>query len=305
MPSKAANNQITRMSTSAWLQLLLLGVVWGGTFVFAKIAIAELHPLTLVFLRVAIAAVALHAYLLYRGPSFGLALPHMGGFFLLAIMNNVIPFSLIFLGQTELGAGLASVFYATTPFWTIIVANLVTSDEKLSWNKGLGVLLGIGGTLVMVGPGILEGLNGSNWAKLAVIAASISYAFAVIYAKRFREIPSSVIATAQLSCSTLIMFPIVLLAVGLDGTFSASAHVWAAVMGLGLISTALGFILYFNILASSGATNASLVTLVVPATAILLGTLLLGEHLRLFEFAGMTLIGLGLITIDGRVFDRH
>ncbi|NTG02966.1 DMT family transporter [Agrobacterium rhizogenes] len=293
------------MSANSWLQLLLLGVVWGGTFVFAKVAIEEIHPLTLVLLRVGIAAIALHLYLLYRGPSFTLAFPYMAGFFFLALLNNVIPFSLIFLGQTELGAGLASVFYATTPFWTILVANVLTNDEKFSWNKGLGVLLGIIGTLIMVGPGLFEGLGGSNWAKLAVIGASISYAFAVIFAKRFRQIPSSVIATAQLTCSTVIMLPVVLLVVGVNGTFDASTHVWAAVIALGLISTALGFILYFNILASSGATNASLVTLVVPVSAILLGTLFLGEQLRLYELLGMTIIGLGLITIDGRVFERR
>jgi drug/metabolite transporter (DMT)-like permease len=304
MPSQIVKTQIAPMKAGAWLQLLLLGVVWGGTFVFAKMAIAELHPLTLVFLRVGIAGVALHLYLFSRGPSFTIAFPHMRGFFVLALLNNVIPFSLIFLGQTELGAGLASVFYATTPFWTIIVANLLTEDEKFSWNKGLGILLGILGTLIMVGPGIVEGLSGSNWAKLAVVGASISYAFAVIYAKRFRNIPSPVIATAQLSCSTVIMLPIVLFAVGFHGTFDASANVWAAVLGLGLVSTALGFILYFNILASSGATNASLVTLVVPVSAILLGTLFLGEQLKLFEFLGMAMIGLGLITIDGRIFDR-
>lgn len=135
-----------------WAQLLLLGAIWGGSFFFARIAVSELPPLVLVLFRVAIAATALQLYLAVRGPSFRLALPHAGLFFLLALANNVIPFSLIFAGQTELGAGVASVLNSTTPFWTLILANALTSDEKLSWNKLAGIALGIAGTAVMIGP---------------------------------------------------------------------------------------------------------------------------------------------------------
>ena len=157
--------------------LILLGAIWGGSFFFARIAVAEIPPLTLVLLRVAIAGAALHLYLLARGPSFALALPHLPMLSsLLALLNNVIPFSLIFAGQTALGAGLASVLNATTPFWTIIIANALTSDEKLSWNKVAGMLLGIAGTAVMIGPGLIAGLGGPVWAKFALIGASLSYA---------------------------------------------------------------------------------------------------------------------------------
>ena len=123
------------MSAADWAKLLLLGAIWGGSFFFARVAVAEMHPLTLVMFRVLIAAAALHVYLLARGPSFRLALPLAGSFFLLALVNNVLPFSLIFTGQTAMGAGLAAVLNSTTPFWTILIANAVTSDEKLSWNK--------------------------------------------------------------------------------------------------------------------------------------------------------------------------
>ena len=146
------------MSAVDWAKLLLLGAIWGGSFFFARIAVAEMHPLTLVLFRVLIAATALHIYLLARGPSFRLALPMAGSFLLLALINNVIPFSLIFAGQTEMGGGLASVTNATTPFWTILLASLLTRDERLSWNKLAGIMLGIVGTAVMVGPGILPAL---------------------------------------------------------------------------------------------------------------------------------------------------
>ncbi|TIY09691.1 MAG: DMT family transporter, partial [Mesorhizobium sp.] len=168
------------MAVKDWAQLLLLGAIWGGSFFFARIAVAEIPPLLLVLFRVAIAALALHLYLGLRGPSFRLALPHAGLFFLLALVNNVIPFSLIFAGQTELGAGVASVLNSTTPFWTLILANALTSDEKLSWNKLAGIALGIVGTAVMIGPGLLAGLGGPVWAKFALVGASLSYAVALM-----------------------------------------------------------------------------------------------------------------------------
>lgn len=298
--SAAANTK--PMSPTDWAQLLLLGAIWGGSFFFARIAVAEMHPLVLVLFRVAIAAAALQIYLATRGISFRLALPYAGGFFLLAILNNVIPFSLIFAGQTQLGAGIASVLNATTPFWTIVLANALTADEKITWNKIAGVLLGVAGTAVMIGPSLLTGFAGPVWPKLALIAASLSYALALMVAKRFRALPPTVVATAQLTCSTIVMIPVVLFTQDPAHLFAASAPVWTAVVALALLSTAFAYILYFNLVASAGATNASLVTLVVPASAILLGALFLGERLDAVEMAGIALIGLGLLTIDGRMF---
>lgn len=294
-----------RMSAFDWGRILLLGAIWGGSFFFARIAVSEMHHLTLVMFRVAIAAAALHIYLLARGPSFRLALPIAGSLLVLALVNNVVPFSLIFAGQTEMGAGLASVLNATTPFWTILIANAVTSDEKLSANKVAGVLLGIAGVAVMVGPGIVASLGGPVWAKFAMVGASISYAVALIFSRRFKRVPPAIVATGQLTASTAVMIPVVLLWNGPAGLFAASPPVWAAVFALALVSTAFAYILYFGIIGSAGATNASLVTLIVPVSAILLGFVFLGERLELFEVAGMLLIGLGLMTIDGRVFRRR
>jgi drug/metabolite transporter (DMT)-like permease len=287
-----------------WGLILLLGAIWGGSFFFARIAVQEIPPLTLVLFRVAIAAVALHVYLGIRGPSFRLALPYALPFFGLALLNNVIPFSLMFAGQTEIGAGLASVLNATTPFWTLIVASFLTADEKLTWNKAAGIALGIAGTVVMIGPGIVAGAGGPVWAKLALIGTALSYAFAFVVAKRFRLLPPVIVATGQLTASTLIMVPVVLLAHGADGVLAASPEVWAAVLALALLATAFAYIVYFSIVASAGATNASFVTLIVPVSAILLGAMFLGERLEFFEMAGMALIGGGLVTIDGRLLAR-
>jgi drug/metabolite transporter (DMT)-like permease len=293
------------MSAREWMLLLLLGAIWGGSFFFARIAVTEIPPLVLVLLRVGIASVALHIYLLVAGPSFGAVFIKIGPFLVLALLNNVIPFSLIFAGQTQMGAGLASVLNATTPMWTLIVTSLLSHNDKLTWNKLAGVLLGIAGTGVMIGPGLVAGLGGSVWAKFALVGAALSYAFALVFARRyFAGIPSRLVAAGQLTASTIIMIPVVAALYGSSAWVSASPHVWAAVLGLALLSTAFAYVLYFRILASSGPTNASLVTLIVPASAILLGVIFLNERLEAFEVVGMALIGLGLITIDGRLFSR-
>lgn len=285
--------------------LVLLGAIWGGSFFFARVAVAEIPPLNLVLFRVAIAALALHLYLAVAGPSFRLAFPMAASFFLLAILNNIIPFTLMFAGQTEIGAGLASIINATTPFWTMIFANLLTDDEKLSWNKVAGVALGMAGTAVMVGPGMLAGLGGPVWAKLALLGMALSYGCAGIYARRFRALPPQVVATGQLTASAVMMIPVVLLWHGTHGLFTASAEAWASVLGLAVLSTSIAYILFFSLIRSAGATNTSLVTLVVPVSAILLGALFLGERLEMFEITGMGLIALGLVAIDGRVFGRR
>lgn len=305
MTATAATSATRSMSARDWGLLLLLGAIWGGSFFFARIAVAEIPPLVLVLLRVAIAAAALQVYLLAAGPSFKTAFSRAGPFLLLALLNNVIPFSLIFAGQTQMGAGLASVLNATTPMWTLIVASLLAAEERLTWNKWGGILLGIAGTAVMIGPGLVAGLGGPVWAKFALVGASLSYAFALVFARsRFSGVPAPIIAAGQLSASTILMIPLVWLVHGPGAIVAGSGHVWAAILALALLSTAFAYILYFRILASAGATNASLVTLIVPASAILLGVIFLGETLEPFEVIGMVLIGLGLITIDGRVFRR-
>ena len=293
------------ISTRDWFLILLLGTIWGGSFFFARIAVQEIPPLTLVLLRVSLAAAALHLYLVLRGPSFRAALPLAVSFLGMAMLNNVIPFSLMFAGQTAIGAGLASVLNATTPFWTMLLANAFLADEKLTRLKVIGVVLGITGTAVMVGPGIVAGLGGPVWAKLALVGTALSYGFAFIFARRFKGVAPELLATGQLTASTIIMIPVVLTLDGVSGFIGVSAGAWWSVAGLALLATAFAYILYFSILSSAGATNASLVTLIVPVSAILLGTAFLGERLELFEVAGMALIGFGLVVVDGRIFARR
>ena len=280
---------------------MLLGALWGGSFFFARIAVAEIPPLALVLYRVSIAALVLHVWLRVRNISFAPAIARSASFLGLALLNNVIPFSLIFSGQTEIGAGLASVLYATTPLWTVLVANLLTKDEKLSASKLAGVVLGIGGAAIMIGPGLLANLGGPTWAKLAVIGAAVSYAFAAVFAKRFRDMKPVIVATGQLSASTIVMMLIVLLLYNPSEIVSTNISIWLSIGTLAIVTTAFAFILYFNLIASAGATNASLVTLLVPASAIILSTAFLGERLEPYEFLGLVLIVSSLVVVDGRL----
>jgi drug/metabolite transporter (DMT)-like permease len=292
------------ISLRDWSLLLLLGLIWGASFFFVSVAVAEIPPLALVLFRVAIAAAALHFYLAARRISLAPALPYMRGFVLLALLNNIVPFSLMFAGQTAIGAGLASVLNATTPVWTLIFAATLTRDEAFGWNKFAGIALGIIGTAVMIGPGLIAGSGGPLWAKLALIGTALSYGLAAVVAKRFRSVPPVLVATGQLTASTIIMMPVVLILYSVGDLFSASVVAWGAVFGLALLSTAFAYILFFGLIRSAGATNTSLVTLLVPPSAVLLGAVFLGERMQSFEFAGMALIGLGLLVIDGRLFRR-
>lgn len=293
------------MSSREWGMLLLLGAIWGGSFFFGRVAVLETDPLTLVLLRVSIAGLALHLYLAATGQltreAFGLS----AGVYTIALLNNIFPFTLMFLGQTELGAGAASIINATTPFWTMILANLVTTDEKLSRRKIIGIVLGVGGATVMIGPGVLLDAGGPLWAKLALVGTALSYACGAIYARRLRHVPPQILVTGQMTASTVMMLPVVLFWSGTSGLVGVSAGAWAAVIGLAVLATSYGFILYFSLIRSAGATNASLVTLIVPVSAILLGALFLGERLEPFEFVGMALIALGLLILDGRFIPRR
>ena len=249
------------MSLRDWTMLFTLGLLWGGSFFFSAIAVTEIPPLVLVLFRVVLAAAALHLYLAVRGPSFAIALPLAGSFLVLGLVNNVIPFSLMFLGQTEIGAGLAAVLNATTPFWTVILANALTDDEKFTSAKIIGILLGILGTAVMIGPGLLTGLGGPTWAKLCLIGTALSYAFGALYARRFRKLPSAIVATGQLTASSVIMVPVILLLYGPAALMVGSAPVWMAVLALAFVSTAFAYILYFSIIASAGATRSRIFAL--------------------------------------------
>ncbi|MCW3476717.1 DMT family transporter [Limobrevibacterium gyesilva] len=293
------------MTVAEWGLLLLLSLLWGGSFFFSKIAVQEVPPFSVVLARVGIAAAALGLYLRVRRLSVPRSLSAWGAFAGMGALNNLIPFSLIFWGQTAIASGLASILNATTPVFSILVAHFLTTDEKLSANKMAGIVLGIAGVIALVGADALTGSGRSLLAMLACLGAALSYGFANVFGRRFRRmgVAPAVGAFGQITATAIMMTPIALVFDTPWRLPPPSAPVWAALVGLALLSTALAYVIFFRILARAGATNISLVTLLVPVSAILLGSVVLGERLSAVQLAGMALIGLGLVTIDGRVWN--
>lgn len=288
------------MGRVEWLLLVTLSILWGGSFFFSKVALDELPPLTIVLARVVVAACALHIVLLARGLRMPRPSRRWGAYLAMGALNNAIPFSLIFWGQTQIASGLASILNATTPLFTVLLAHLLTREERISPARATGVLLGMAGVAVMIGAEALQGLSLHVVGELAVVGAAISYALASLYGRRLRGEPPLISATGQLTGSALIMLPLALL-VDQPWSLPAPGLVTAgALVSLALLSTALAYVIYFRILAVAGATNLTLVTFLIPVSALLLGTLILDERLDLRHIAGMALIASGLLAMDGR-----
>jgi drug/metabolite transporter (DMT)-like permease len=225
----------------------------------------------------------------------------------MGILNNAMPFCLVVWGQTHIASGLAAILNATTPISTVIVAHLLTDDEKMTGNRLLGVAIGFLGVVVLIGPDSLQGLGANVLAQVAVLLAAVSYAFAGVYGRRFRRmgIEPILTATGQVTASAILLFPI---AISVDAPWTLAMpdlRVWEAIAGSAVLSTALGYVLYFRILASAGATNLLLVTFLIPVSAIVMGSYGLGEHLDVRHFVGLAFIGAGLAAIDGRILARR
>jgi drug/metabolite transporter (DMT)-like permease len=289
------------MSATDWLLLVALSMLWGASFFFGKIALLELPPLTVALGRVAIAAAILVVLARITGTVLPADMAAWRPYLLMGLLNNVIPFGLIFWGQTHIPSGLAAILNATTPLFTVLVAHVATADEKLTAARVSGVIFGFCGVVVMIGPDMLRQLGAEIAAQFACLLAAISYAIAGVYGRRFRGEPPLRVAAGQLVASSIILAPLALV---LDQPWTLpwpSASAWAALVALASLSTALGYLIYFRLLARAGATNVLLVTFLIPVSAILLGTLILGEQLAVRHIVGMIAIGIGLAAIDGRL----
>ncbi|MDA9943852.1 DMT family transporter [Paracoccaceae bacterium] len=293
-----------RLGPMDWGLLVLLSLLWGGSFLCVGIAVQELPVLTIIALRVSLAALVLWGIALFSGHQLPRGRKTWQAFLALGLLNNVIPFGLIVFGQQTIGAGLAAILNATTPLWTVLIAALFLADERFSKQKLFGVLLGLVGVFVMVGPDSLAGISRNLGAQLAVLGATLSYAFASVFGRRFAAAKISPLHTAlgQVTASSFILVPLALM---IDTPWASALPSQAtifAILGLAVLSTAGGYLLFFNILERAGATNVSLVTLLIPPSAIAMGMLFLEETLQGIHFIGLALIILGLLSLQGRLF---
>jgi drug/metabolite transporter (DMT)-like permease len=291
------------MSGADWLMLITLSLLWGGSFFFNDIAVRELPTLTVVTVRVGLAAVLL--LLVARlGSTKSLAKRPWSAFLVMGLLNNTIPFLLIVWAQSYIASGLAAILNATTPLFTVVVAHLLTPDERLTWGRVFGLMLGLIGVIVIVGPDALQSLGTDVAAQLACLGAALSYAFAGVFGRRFASMGVSSIDTAagQTAASCFLLLPAMLI---IDRPWTLpvpSSTTIGALIAIAVLSTALAYILYFRILARAGATNLLTVTFLIPISAIVLGFAFLGEVPRLRHLAGLLCISCGLAAIDGRVW---
>lgn len=292
----------TAISGRDWGLILTLSLLWGGAFFMIAVALRAFPPNTLVLARMGIASVPLLIIVAFSGEKLPRDIATWRRLAILGALNIAIPFMLFIWGQTRVPSGLASILNATTPLWGVLAAHFLTVDEKATPPRVIGVLLGFAGVGTMIGSDALGGFGGSFAGQLACLAATLCYALAAIYARRFGEsgLPPLTVATGQVLTSALMMVPIALI---VDQPWTLPRPGLAPVVAtilLALVSTSFTYVLYFRLLESAGASNSLLPTFLMPIVAILLGSMILDEVLEPKHFAGMALIALGLAAIDGR-----
>jgi len=291
------------MGVRLWCLIIILSMIWGASFFFVEIAVERMTPLTIVLCRVGFAAFLLMGFVRLTGRKMPKNPGIWGAFLALGALNNVIPFSLITWGQNHIDSSLAAILNATAPVFSVILAHFLTKDEPLTKNRLVGVLFGWSGVAILIGIDALNGVGIKIAGQVAVLGAALLYAFAAIFGRRFKDIDPVVVSAGMLTGSTMIMIPLAFI---IEQPFSLSptAVTWAALFGLSAISTSLAYIIYFYVLSKAGATNILLVTFLIPVSAIFLGMAVLGENPGWNAFAGMGLIFIGLVFIDGRLLKR-
>ncbi len=297
-------SQTPSIDLTSALLLIALATVWGGSFFFAEIALTEVPPLTIALHRIVWAVPVLFLIVLWQGIEIPKSAHVWVCYLIMGTLNNAIPFSLIFWGQTSISSGLASILNGTTAVFGAVVAGLFLVNEPLTSRKIIGALFGLFGVAVIMGIDALTQLSIQNLGQLAVMGAALSYAFASVWGKRFlSNQPPVMNAFGMLLGSTIVMIPTTIFIEGVP-TVRLSSGVWAALLALAILSTALAYLLYFKILARAGAANLMLVTLLIPPVAVTLGMLFLDEKLGLEAWIGFGIIAIGLAITDGRLLDR-
>ena len=290
------------MGFKEWALLILLSVIWGGSFFFNKVALMGLPAFTIVWFRAGLGGIGLLVLVYATGRSMPRSPGVWRDFMIMGFFNNFIPFCLIVWGQTRIASGLASILTATTPIFTVILAHFLTRDERMSLGRLSGVILGLSGVAVIMGPGLLHNLGLNLLAQLGILAAALSYALSAIFGRRLAGRPPLVIAAGQVLSAAVILTPAALM---VDRPWTLPVPglpIMGSMLGLALLGTVLGYVIYFHLLAVAGATNLLLVTLMMPVSAVLLGVTILGESLAVNQAAGMLIIAVGLSAVDGRIY---
>lgn len=286
-----------------WILIIGLGAVWGCSFLFNAVLIREISPLWVSAGRVAIGALICWVYFLALRKKLPGGWPIYGQLLLLGIMNYAVPFALFPYAEQTVASGIVGVINGLTPMSTVIVSQLWPGGEKATWNKTVGVGIGFLGALILAVPSLGLGASAQVLGLVAALLATLCYAVTLNYARRFKGIDSAVVATCSLTGAALVSIPIALVFSGIP--VITRGETWAALFGIGAFSTSFSFLLVYWLLPRVGATNLSLNTFITPISALLLGVLVLHERFDMLHLAGMAVIFVGLIFIDGRLFRRR
>ena len=287
-----------------FLWLLLLAALWGPSFLFIKVAVEDIPPLTLVVGRVGIAAVLLYLLLRFQGrtlPKFGPTWKH---FAIMAFFQNAFPFALFNWGELHIDSALAAILNGTTPLFTIILAHFFVADDRITGSKVVGILLGFGGLMMLIAPSLVGGVQATTWGLLAIALASASYGIAIVYSRlNLRGQPPLVAPTAQLGLAALYMLPLSLLIEQPYRLPAPALSSLGALLALAVFGTAVAFVVFYHIINRVSATYTSMVTYLVPIVGVFLGIVVLSEQLHWSAYAGCALILIGVMIVNG-LFDK-
>lgn len=282
----------------AWLILFLLGAIWGASYLFIKIGVAEIPPITFVEGRTLLATLALLIALRIRRESMPRTLRAWAPLIAVGFFNSIIPYTLITWGEKSIASGLAAILTSMVPLFTVIFAHFVTRDERLSVAKIIGVSVGFIGVIVLSLPQLREGIQAQFIGEVAVVAASASYAIATLVARKFLRGVSYVVASAgQLGVTAVFLLPLSLL---FDNPLSLrpSLPALGSLTTLSLLGTAFALFLYYWLIENTGATRTTLVTYIMPVMGVMWGAVILHEPVEWEAIIGLVLIigGVGLVT---------
>jgi drug/metabolite transporter (DMT)-like permease len=286
-----------------WLLIILLGAVWGCSFLFNAILIREISPLWVSAGRVTIGAAICWVYFLAMRKTLPAGWPIYAQLLVLGILNYAIPFTLFPFAEQTVASSIVGVINGLTPMSTVIVSQFWPGGEKATWNKVVGVVIGFVGAFILALPSLGVGASAQVIGLLAALIATLCYALTLNYARRFRDIDSAAVATCSLTAAALVSVPVALLFSGVP--IITRAETWGALFGIAAFSTSFSFLLVYWLLPRVGATNISLNTFITPISAILLGVLVLHERFEAAHILGICVIFVGLIFMDGRLVRRR
>ena len=292
------------MNNKTWLLVILLGFIWGSSFLFTEILLNYINPVLIVFFRVSLASIILIIYVFFfTNLKFNFSKEILLTFFTMGLLNNVIPFLLIAFAQETITGGLASILNANTSFFTIFLASLFLKDEKLTNYRLFGIIIGIIGVVVIVGFENLSEFKNYNFGIVLMLFSCLSYSFAGIFAKtKLTNIHPTISATGMLSMSTIILFPFIIIYNGNELININSTVLYYSCM-FAFICSVLAYFLYFKILETNGAGNLLICTIIIPPSSILLNAFFINEIIKIYELIGLIIITLGLIILDGRIIN--